>query len=269
MTDNTLYLQNIERGLADILSDESLMSPIAEAMRYSILGGGKRIRPTCVLLGAQAVGRDFDEEQITTLGLAIELIHGYSLVHDDLPSMDNDDYRRGKLTTHRQFGEANAILVGDALLSMAMSLLVKGSARFGTDFAEAAAYISSGAEDMVKGQAYDLAGMKGKREFLKMYSLKTGALIKAAFKAGAAAAGADKKQLQSIEKYAAALGLMFQLSDDLLDETDTRSYSFVHGQAAAVDLLESSTLTALAAAEMMANADDLKKLALKIQKRTN
>lgn len=256
----------VEKRLAELLSDDAMGgSPLASAMRYAVLGGGKRIRPVGMFEGAESVGGD--GASVLNLACALELIHSYSLVHDDLPAMDNDDYRRGRLTVHKKFGEANGILTGDALLSRAQTVLVRECA-VGHTFAEAADYIASRAEEMVTGQALDLSGMRSQEEFLHMYSLKTGALFRAAFAGGAIAAGGTDEQVILAENYAAALGIAFQLADDLLDVGEDNSVAAVIGEENTRELLDRYTADAIRYAESLPCGDRLAELAagLKLRK---
>lgn len=257
----------VENRLAELLSDDATGgSPLAPVMRYAALGGGKRVRPVGMFEGAESVGGD--GASVLNLACALELIHSYSLVHDDLPAMDNDDYRRGKLTVHKKFGEANGILAGDALLSRAQTILARECA-VGQAFAEAAAYIACCAEDMVVGQALDLSGMRSQEEFLHMYSLKTGALFRAAFAGGAIAAGGTPEQVSAAEKYASALGAAFQLADDLLDVGEDNSVTAVIGENATRALLECYTAEAVRRAAELPRGDRLAELAKGLQSRKN
>ncbi|MFH1783998.1 MAG: polyprenyl synthetase family protein [bacterium] len=194
---------------------------IHQAMRYSVFAGGKRIRPILVLMANEVCGgRDKD---VLPLACAIEMIHNYSLVHDDLPAMDNDDYRRGKLTCHKKFDEATAILAGDALLTRAFEVMAKAGYSSGI-IREVAKAI--GTEGMVGGQVAELVEKKRlsaktnkqKEEAIKyVHHYKTGALIKVCLTAGAMAAKASKQKVSSLEKYGENLGLAFQITDDILD----------------------------------------------------
>ena len=181
------FRELFERCFATLFDGESEFD---DALRYACFGGGKRVRPVGVWLGASAVNAAPPVDEVLSLACAIELIHSYSLVHDDLPAMDNDDYRRGRLTVHKKFGEAAGILAGDALLSRAAKVLASGAVQFGASYAAAAQVMTSAAEDMVRGQVLDLGGMRTEEEFRTMYALKTGALFRAAFLSGAIAAGA-------------------------------------------------------------------------------
>ncbi len=193
---------------------------IYESMYYSIKNGGKRIRPILNVLIYKLYKDDYKE--ILPLASSIEMIHTYSLIHDDLPCMDNDDLRRGKPTNHKVFGDAIAVLAGDALLNEAMSILFSLSLTKGPEILEASHYISksSGAEGMVAGQVVDILseGKNISKEELKyMHDKKTGALIKASVLSAAIAAKAPKEHFIILEEYAQNLGLAFQIKDDILD----------------------------------------------------
>lgn len=240
-----------------------------DAMRYACFGGGKRVRPVGVFLGASAITPAVPLDEVLSLACAIELIHSYSLVHDDLPAMDDDDYRRGRLTMHKKFGEATAILTGDALLSRAAEVLASGAVQFGRGYASAAAMMTKAASDMVRGQVYDLAGMHDEEGFRRMYALKTGALISAAFSAGATVAGATVGQSATIKEYAEALGLGFQVADDLLDEGDENSIVAVIGAEKARALLDECTEKAVKCASELPFGEDLARFAEKLRQRKN
>ena len=216
-------------------------SIIDEGMRYATLDGGKRIRPLCVYYGARATGKDADADEVVCLAMGVELIHNYSLVHDDLPAMDNDDYRRGKLSVHKKFGHANGILIGDQLLTLASCVLLDGARVYGSRFARAAQEIAGAAKRMVLGQANDLKGCDTADDFLDMYSQKTAALIVGAFTAGAICADADFEQIEKIGEYAMHVGVAFQLADDLLDEGDERSIVSALGVDKTRELLNAQT----------------------------
>jgi len=214
---------------------ESLMLPAdgpfsdhIAAMRYSLFAGGKRIRPILCLAAGEAISSDSDRlDEILTVGCAIECIHTYSLIHDDLPAMDDDELRRGKPTNHMKFGEAGAILAGDGLLSFAFQLLsTPGSLLTAHERLTICNLIAraAGPEGMVGGQALDIAGENGTYPFehLKIiHRSKTGALIQAAVTAGAIGGGADRRQLADLGQYGESIGLAFQIVDDLLDVTST------------------------------------------------
>ncbi|HVX66503.1 MAG TPA: farnesyl diphosphate synthase [Bryobacteraceae bacterium] len=185
---------------------------IHRAMRYSLFAGGKRIRPVLCLEAARAVS---DEAPgAIDAACALEMVHTYSLIHDDLPALDNDDFRRGRPTCHKQFGEAMAILAGDALLTRAFEVLK--DARLVYELASAAGTVGG----MIGGQVADLEGegQPPTAELLEtIHRAKTGALLRASVRMGAIAAGADERQLDALTCYGAHIGLAFQIVDDLLD----------------------------------------------------
>ena len=192
------------------------------AMRYSVFAGGKRLRPVLVIAGAEAVGGGMGD--VMPAACAMELIHTYSLVHDDLPAMDNDDFRRGAPTNHKVFGEAMAILAGDALVTLAFRLVAK-SATPGMDVARLCDVLAdvadaAGHAGMVGGQVADLES-EGKRVSADtvdyVHTHKTGALIRASLRAGARLSGATPAQMHALSVAGADLGLAFQIVDDILD----------------------------------------------------
>ena len=201
---------------------EQSPADLHRAMRYAVLGGGKRLRPLLVYAAAHALGED--GPQLDAAACAVELIHAYSLVHDDLPAMDDDALRRGRPTCHIVFGEAMAILAGDALQALAFEILADDTSRQ-TDTATGMAMLRTlgracGAEGMAGGQALDLAAVGHPLtlgELEHMHACKTGALIRASVQLGALAAGADGDTLQALDRYAHAVGLAFQVRDDVLD----------------------------------------------------
>jgi len=196
-----------------------------EAMAYSMTLGGKRLRPALVLLTAKIFGGQVEE--LMPMALAMEMIHTYSLIHDDLPSMDNDDFRRGKPTNHKVFGEANAILAGDALLNEAFSILLRTYAVKGILGAKASLLISecAGREGMIGGQIMDLRHEKVEATYEQLkvcHHKKTGALIAASLAAPAQYLGATTEEVQKLYAFGLHLGLAFQIQDDILDVTSTR-----------------------------------------------
>lgn len=225
------YLSLIENKLKEYLPEEDLsQAGLFNAMRYSLLAGGKRIRPILVLEFCRACGGE--KTAALPFACAIEMIHTYSLIHDDLPCMDDDDMRRGRPSNHKVFGEDIALLAGDALLTMAFEVMLRketvepvGALRA----AQAAGVlaIAAGARGMVGGQVIDLMseGRAISIDTLKtMDECKTGALIVAAAKMGCVLGGASQEQLIAAENYAKAIGLAFQIVDDILDVTsDTQT----------------------------------------------
>lgn len=215
----------VDRELDTLLADGA-KSParLQESMRYSVLAGGKRLRPILALAAGEAVGAD--PEKVLPAACALEMIHTYSLIHDDLPSMDDDSLRRGIPTNHRVFGESTAILAGDALLTDAFAILVAEGLRRGVSAGVICGVLSeiaqaAGSHGMIEGQAIDLAlaGTKDVTlpEVERMHALKTGAMIRVSVMAGARIGGADENQLEKLASYADAVGLAFQIIDDVLD----------------------------------------------------
>src|SRR5688500_9809857 len=197
---------------------------LVEAIRYSLLAGGKRSRPTLVMESFRAcTGREPDASALAAAG-AIELIHTFSLVHDDLPAMDDDDLRRGRPTNHKVFGEAMAILAGDAMVTMAFELLAKEAEMSVAPKLVAELASASGPEGMIGGQVLDMEA-EGKALDLaalqRLHAKKTGALLTVACRMGGIAAGAASEQLDALTQFGRHLGLAFQIVDDLLDETAT------------------------------------------------
>jgi geranylgeranyl pyrophosphate synthase len=197
-------------------------SRLLEAMRYAVLGGGKRFRPLVLLAAGEAFGAS--RPALLPFACAVELIHNYSLVHDDLPAMDNDDLRRGRPSCHKAFGEGLALLAGDGLLSLAFEALARAPHPQGQaerkDRALLEIAAAAGVGGMIKGQWLDISLRREDAEadaFIDMIGKKTGALIQASAKAGAVLAGAPAPGLAAIGEYGAALGLAFQLRDDLAD----------------------------------------------------
>ncbi len=198
---------------------------ISEAMRYALLGGGKRIRPAVVKLVAEATREADDEETrrgIEAAAIAIECVHTYSLVHDDLPCMDDDDLRRGRPTTHKVYGEATAVLVGDALLTVAFETLAEGLPQASVADAVLTLARAAGPGGMVGGQALDLAGegqALGADAIRGIHGLKTAELLAAAAELGAIAGGGSGQQRSVCREFGRSLGLAFQAVDDVLDVT--------------------------------------------------
>ena len=218
---NQQYVTFIEQYLEEhcFLHDNEPQKVLFDSMRYSLLAGGKRLRPIFVFDFCHMCGGDW--KKAVPFAAAIEMIHTYSLIHDDLPCMDNDDYRRGRLTNHKVFGEATAVLAGDALLTSAFSYIAK--AEFSAETRIRAVEIlaaCAGELGMVGGQVLDMQSEERqctKQEVLDIQSRKTGALIRAACMLGVVAAGGSTRQLSAASDFAAHLGLAFQIRDDMLD----------------------------------------------------
>jgi len=216
----------VDKALAEFVPGENVYPPaIFEAMRYSLFAGGKRLRPILLMAAADSVGGKGSDYLNVACGL--EMIHTYSLIHDDLPAMDDDDYRRGKLTSHKVFGEGMAILAGDALLTAAFTVMLAQPIVQEDVLIKVVREISAaaGAKGMIGGQVIDLSS-EGKTIDIEtlsyMHQAKTGALFKAAVRAGAQLAGAKEWQVASLTEYAEQFGLAFQITDDILDVTGTQ-----------------------------------------------
>jgi len=221
----------------------SIAAPLGtlfDACAYSLSNGGKRIRPMLVYASAAALG-EHDSAALDHAACAVEMLHSYSLVHDDLPAMDNDDWRRGKPTCHKAYGEAVAILVGDALQARAFELVAQAPALCDTRRVQLVLTLAAaaGPRGMAGGQLVDLEAT-GKRVAIEalqdLHALKTGALIRAAVTMGAICAGSDAQQLAMLDRYASAIGLAFQIQDDILDVAgDGVTLGKTQGKDAAAD----------------------------------
>jgi geranylgeranyl diphosphate synthase type II len=219
--------QIVERALTQAVEEPTgSSSRLLEAMRYSLLAGGKRLRPVLALAACEAVGGRI--EAAIGLACAVEMIHTYSLIHDDLPCMDDDDFRRGRPTNHKVYGDAIATLAGDALLTDAFKVLARtASEGIASNLVlETVAELAdaAGSAGMVGGQVIDLLGegsSKTIEELEELHAKKTGALFLASVRGGARLGGATPSQIDSLDGYARALGLAFQVIDDLLDVQGT------------------------------------------------
>lgn len=213
------YVNHIEEYLNNCFSDSAPHEQLYDSMRYSLLAGGKRLRPVLTQAFCEVCGGD--PKRSLDFAAAVEMIHTYSLIHDDLPCMDNDDYRRGKLTNHKVYGEAMAVLAGDGLLTHAfyrLSCCTLPAERI----VKAVQVLSAcaGEDGMVGGQVLDMSAEQREctsQEVYEIQSRKTGALISAACQLGVIAAGGSEDQLRAAMAYADALGLAFQIKDDVLD----------------------------------------------------
>ncbi|MCK5812558.1 MAG: polyprenyl synthetase family protein [Clostridiales bacterium] len=213
---NSLLIQ-FENHMIKTLKDfKGINHELLSSMMYSIEAGGKRIRPLLLLNTALAL-RGENNESDFVFACAIEMIHTYSLIHDDLPSMDDDDLRRNIPTNHIKYGEAIAILAGDGLLNTAMELLISQISNESTKNAAMVIARASGANGMISGQAYDVKTVESKEQLLMMHQLKTAELLKSAIMAGAYLAKADEQLINKLEVFGEKLGIAFQISDDLLD----------------------------------------------------
>lgn len=229
----------MDRALAEKIAPYDAHPRLQEAMRYSLFNGGKRVRPILVYASASAVSEINSASDHAAM--AVEAIHAYSLIHDDLPAMDDDDLRRGKATCHIAFDEATAVLAGDALQAFAIDLLCETSdidVKIQLDMVQTLSH-ASGANGMVGGQSIDLAAVEQTltiNQLETMHRLKTGALINASVRLGALSTGiATDSQLQALFHYANAIGLAFQVQDDILDVTsDTQTLGKQQGADAAL-----------------------------------
>ena len=245
MNNTERYLSLIEEELAaSVPALTGELSPVPEMLRYSLESGGKRVRPLLCLQFCAAAGGDVNKA--LPFAAAVEFVHTYSLIHDDLPCMDNDDYRRGKLSSHKKYGEANALLAGDALLTHAFSLIAQAAldGRVSASASvKAAAELSRlcGAAGMIGGQYIDLAyeNKAATADVLfQQDALKTAALIEAACVLGLIAADAGEEQLCAARRFAQGLGLAFQITDDILEVTEQGvSSDEVNGKATYVSLM--------------------------------
>src|SRR5713226_1959163 len=256
--------QLIDRELERLVPAESTPpETIHRAMRYSLFAGGKRIRPILCLEAARTIA--VEPLGIETAACALEFVHTYSLIHDDLPALDNDDYRRGKLTCHKMFGEAMAILTGDALLTLAFQTLSAMNSveddrktRIITELATAAGTVGG----MIGGQVADLEG-EGKPPdahlLESIHRAKTGALLRASVRMGAIYAGADDRQLSAISSYGEHIGLAFQIVDDVLDvEQSTEALGKTAGKDAQQQKITFPAVYGLVESRRMAEKERLR-----------
>ncbi len=263
----TPHLARVESALSAHIQAQS-PAALGEAMRYAVLDGGKRLRPLLVLATAEAVGLDSQSPAALNAACAIEAIHAYSLVHDDMPCMDNDVLRRGKPTVHVQFGEAQALLAGDALQTMAFEMLTPDPAQVDPLVQATCVALlarASGYQGMAGGQAIDLASVGkplSEDQLRQMHRLKTGALLLCSVQMGAACApGVATSVQQALSRFGQALGLAFQVVDDVLDVTsDSATLGKTAGKDEAADKPTYVALMGLEAAK--AYADELAKEAL-------
>lgn len=282
MSDKTAqYRAYIETYLNDWYAgfDTEPQTRLFDAIRYSLLAGGKRLRPVLAFEFCRMCGSDW--KQAAPYAAAIEMIHTYSLIHDDLPCMDDDDYRRGRLTNHKVYGEAMAILAGDALLTDAFAVAATG----GSCKALGVLARCAGSVGMVGGQVLDIMSEErelSEQEVLDIQSRKTGALIHAACVTGVLAGGGSEEQVRAAETFAGALGLAFQIRDDMLDVignaqelgkavgVDAQKNTFVrlYGLEKCEQLVQQYTNTAINALRVFEDSNYLINLALEMISRT-
>ena len=265
--------------------DDEPQKKLFEAMRYSLLAGGKRLRPVMAFEFCRLCGTDW--RKAAPLAAAVEMIHTYSLIHDDLPCMDNDDFRRGRPTNHKVYGETMAVLAGDALLTDAFTVASTAQLE-GKDMADAIGILSecAGSLGMVGGQVLDVLSEDRElteQEVLDIQTRKTGALIRAACALGAIAGGANEVQFDAACRFAAALGLAFQIRDDMLDVigtqeemgkgvgTDEKKNTFVrlYGLDRCEELVKLYTDMAIEALQTFEDHGFMEELALSLTTRRN
>lgn len=281
------YIDLVDSALRECVKiKDNPQKKIYEAMGYSLFAGGKRLRPVIMMMTAKMLGKE--PEIVLPFACAIEMIHTYSLIHDDLPAMDNDDLRRGKPTNHKVYGEATAILAGDALLTLAFETAIscdfegvckKSVIRAAAELAKAA-----GADGMIGGQIVDIDSHDEDEELLKyLHSLKTGALIRASGVIGAILSGADGEQIDAIDGFCKNLGIAFQIQDDILDvegneadlgkpigsdaENNKSTYVTLFGIEKARSLSEEYTRKAIRCLNIFENSGELCALAEKLIRR--
>ena len=270
----TMYIEMVEKALDRYVSTQRCNNDhVLEAMRYSVLGGGKRIRALLVLNFNRILGGAANDAM--EFAAAIEMMHAYSLIHDDLPCMDDDDLRRGKPSCHVAFGEAIALLAGDALQTLAFETLARNTSLEPAQVLQAVRELAAaaGSRGMVGGQTVDIEGTAQTVEQLTgMCMMKTGVLIKCAVRLGCLSVGADEASMAQADIYADAIGLAFQIRDDILDvigsteelgkpvgsdaEQQKATFATVLGTERAQSLAEKLTRTALDALKQLNVAED-------------
>ena len=286
------YYENRKKLVNNFLEKRMLkkgISNVDEAMKYSLLAGGKRLRPILLMAAAEAVGANGYDYLHAACGL--EMIHTYSLIHDDLPCMDNDDYRRGRLTNHKVFGEAMALLAGDGLLTLAFEVMLEQRNVKPSVLVEVVheTAMCAGNFGMVGGQALDLDAENRQisaKELKTLHEGKTGAMFIAAVRGGAHLAGATDEQLLALTHFAELVGLAFQIQDDILDVTSTEeelgkpigsdeknhksTYVSLYGRETAKKMAEETTQEALGCLDMFGEkAEPLREIAKMMCNRKN
>ena len=265
--------ERVDEALAGLAGDvlEGIAPDLREPMEYALATRGKRLRPILCVAAFRAAheGMVDPEPVLYRLSCALEVVHTYSLVHDDLPCMDDDDLRRGRATTHRVFGSVRAMVAGAALLPVAVEVLLRQGEEIGLDAERCARMVTelcgaAGAGGMVGGQLLDLEGERreiGHAELEAIHRAKTGALLTASLRVGALAAGADEATLRGLTAYGAALGLAFQITDDVLDVVgDVQSLGKVAGRDEALSKASYPSLFGIEGARRLARsrADEAK-----------
>lgn len=281
------YVDLVEATLKKyIKAENNPQKKIYEAVEYSLMAGGKRLRPVIMMMTAKMLGKS--PNTVLPFAAAIEMIHTYSLIHDDLPAMDDDDLRRGRPTNHKVFGEAMAILAGDALLTKAFEVASdfddETVSRERVLRAISVLAKSAGADGMVGGQVVDIESRNEDAELLKyLHSLKTGALIKASGMIGAILSGANDEEISAVESFCENLGIAFQIQDDILDvvgseeelgkpigsdaENEKSTYVTIFGIEKARKMAEDYTNMAIESLGMFENSHELAELAKKLMGR--
>lgn len=281
------YVDLVEAALKKyIKAENNPQKKIYEAVEYSLMAGGKRLRPVIMMMTAKMLGKS--PNTVLPFAAAIEMIHTYSLIHDDLPAMDDDDLRRGRPTNHKVFGEAMAILAGDALLTKAFEVASdfddETVSRERVLRAISVLAKSAGADGMVGGQVVDIESRNEDAELLKyLHSLKTGALIKASGMIGAILSGANDEEISAVESFCENLGIAFQIQDDILDvvgseeelgkpigsdaENEKSTYVTIFGIEKARKMAEDYTNMAIESLGMFENSHELAELAKKLMGR--
>lgn len=281
-----IYRTAVEDYLEELFRDERPYGKLQEAMRYSLLAGGKRVRPVLTLAFCDMLGGNWREA--LPVACALELIHTYSLIHDDLPCMDDDDLRRGKPTCHKVYGETLAVLAGDALQPEAFALIANASTLSAQQRVDAVAALASacGGDGMVAGQVLDLNGnCRSEQEVNLLHRLKTGKLLSVAAELGCIAAGCDRTTCERAVKYGEHIGLAFQVRDDMLDvigdedefgkpigsdrEEGKVTYVDLLGLDACRDLVENETARALSMLDGLDGNEFLCCFARKLAERRN
>ncbi|MCR5146962.1 MAG: polyprenyl synthetase family protein [Clostridia bacterium] len=281
---STIVNEELKKYLKNYECPEKVLN---ESVEYSLMAGGKRIRPVLIMATYELFRNDV--ERVLPFAVAMEMVHTFSLIHDDLPGIDNDDYRRGKLTNHKKYNEATAILAGDTLLNNAYNVILNDiniSDESKLQKLQALKEMSDGIERMIAGEYVDteFEGKEISSQYLEyMHENKTGALIKASARIGAIMAGADEESLDKLTAYAEKIGLAFQVKDDILSEIgDSKelgkpvgndkergkcTYTTKYGLEKAQEMLANITNDAVGIVETFDNGEFLKELALYIANR--